>query len=272
MQVQPRRNDVALILFIVGLTILITLALSSTTWAAPNAQGTVPTPPKPTAQPTASGGNGGGQDNGGQNNGGGQDNGGQDNNGGQNNGGNQGGSDVISIPTASAPSSNAGCVIAENGAQCTATNLLVAVSAGAAPAGSILTIEGPLAQPPCPASPPVFVFMQRCYRYAWTSATAEPLAEINAPVQYCFNFGAAELAATGNQPEKTLVGLANAEGKWVLVKPAFDAAAQRVCATTNQKIEWSALFAPQAALILLPTTGGAPTRSGYYRGQLWTPN
>ncbi len=262
----------ALVFFISGLIAFLTLALVSTTWAAPNAQGTVPTPPNPTAQPTTTGGgnNGGGQNNGGDNNGG-------DNNGGsQDNGDDQNSDEPVSVPTAVAPAvptphSGAECMIAENGAQCTAENLIVVVSAGAAPAGSSLTIEGPLAQPPCPASPNAFIFLSRCYRYAWQSPNHEPLAKLDAPVQYCFVIGPEQLVLVGNKSDTILVGLADTGAAWTLVKPMFDAATRRVCATTNQKVEWSALFAPPTAPILLPTTGSARTRGGYSRSQIWTP-
>jgi hypothetical protein len=247
MQVQHRRNGIALVLFILGFMVLVTLALASTTWAAPNAQGTIPTPPNATAQPTSAGGggNGGGQDSGGQNSGG-QDTGGQ-------NAGGESGS-----PTAAAPVPGAGsvCAIAENGAQCSVENLIVVVGAGAAPAGSAFTIEGPFGQPPCPASPDGNNFLNRCYRYGWIGTNAQPLTGINAPVQYCLGFGPEQIAATNNKTDSLLVGFAAADGQWTVVKPIVDTAGNRACATTNQQIVWSALFAPKAASTLLPTVGG----------------
>lgn len=47
MRVKSSRTGIALVVFTLGFIGLITLALASTTWAAPNAQGTVPTPPPP---------------------------------------------------------------------------------------------------------------------------------------------------------------------------------------------------------------------------------
>ncbi len=244
MNVPAHRNGVALALFIGGFILLVMLALASTTWAAPNAQGTVPTPPKPTARPTVPGPtpqptsskNGGGQDSGGEN-----------------------------VPTAqptaptapTAPGVGTVCAIGETGAQCSAENLAVIVSAGAAPAGAGLTIEGPFAQPPCPASPESSTFLNRCYRFMWTGADAQPLAALNGPVQYCLQYGAEQLAATENKPEAMLVGFADANGTWVVVKPTVDAASSHICATTNQLIVWSALFAANAPLPLLPTTGNS---------------
>lgn len=244
MQIQNRRNGVALVLFILGFMLLVTLALASTTWAAPNAQGTVPTPPNATAQPTSTGGGG--------NDGGGQNSGGQDNGGGQDGGGD---SNAAAQPTP-APGAGSVCAIGENGAQCSVENLIIVVGAGAAPAGSALTIEGPFGQPPCPASPEGNNFLNRCFRHAWIGTNAEPLASISAPVQYCMSFGPEQIAATNNKPETILVGFANAEGKWTVVKPTIDTAGSRACATTNQEIVWSALFAPQAGSTLLPTVGG----------------
>jgi len=238
MQVRNRRNSMALVFFISGLIAFLTLALVSTTWAAPNAQGTVPTPPNPTAQPTTTGGG---------NNGGGS----QDNSGGQNSG-----TDAI-LPTASAPGDGTVCAIGDEGAQCTVENLIIVVGAGAAPSGSALTIEGSFGQPPCPPSPEANLFLNRCYRYAWIGTAAELLPKINAPVQYCFNFGPEQLAAVDNKPETFLVGFADMRAQWTIVKPTIDPAANRVCATTNQGIVWSALFAPKPAAPLLPTVGGA---------------
>lgn len=251
MQVQNRRNGIALVLFILGFMLLVTLALASTTWAAPHAQGTVPTPPHPTAQPTSTdgGGNNGGGDNGGGNNGGG------DNGGGQDSGGQSSGGD-ISVPTAAAPGSGSVCAIGENGAQCSVQDLIIVVGAGVAPAGSALTIEGPFEQPPCPASPESSTFLNRCFRYGWIGANAESLTAINGPVQYCLGFGPDQLAATNNKPDSMLVGFAGADGKWTVVKPTFDSAGGSACATTNQEVVWSALFAPKAGSTLLPTVGG----------------
>lgn len=242
MQVQHRRNGIALVLFILGFTVLVTLALASTTWAAPNAQGTVPTPPNGTAQPTSAGGGG---------NGGGNGNGGQDNSG--QNGGGDTGSPTLAAP---APGTGSVCAIGENGAQCSVENLIIVVGAGAAPAGSALTIEGPFGQPPCPASPDGNNFLNRCYRYGWIGTNAEPLPAIQAPVQYCLSFGPEQMAATNNKPDTLLVGFAGADGLWTVVKPTVDTAGNRACATTNQQVVWSALFAPKAASTLLPTVGG----------------
>jgi|GEM_PF-2276789 hypothetical protein len=242
MHVHTRRNGMALILFVVGFTMIVTLALASTTWAAPNAQGTVPTPPKPTAQATASTGGGGTNNGGGQKNGGGKS-------GGSDNGGSQ-------VNPTAAPGAGSVCAIGENGAQCTADSLTIVVGAGVVPAGSALTIEGPFAQPPCPASPDGAVFLNRCYRFGWIGTNAQPLSAISGPVQYCVTYGAEQLGATDNKPDSMLFGFAGGEEKWTLVKPTIDTNANRVCATTNQEIMWGALFAPKAASTLLPTVGG----------------
>ena len=134
MQDSQHRSGIIIGVFVVGLLVIVMLALAGTTWAAPGAQGTVPTPPNGTSvPPPTGGGNNGAGDTGGGNNGG-----------GNNNGGNTGGE----VPPPVAPgSTGAVCAIGDNGAQCSGTNLLVVVGAGAAPAGSALTIEGSFAQP-----------------------------------------------------------------------------------------------------------------------------
>ncbi|MBI4670883.1 MAG: hypothetical protein HY741_04335 [Chloroflexi bacterium] len=245
MNTTTHRNGMALALFILAFMGLVMLAWTSTTWAAPNAQGTVPTPPKPTvrptvpltAQPTA------------------QPTSADDGGGGQNNGG---GSSPTVQPTAIVvPGPESVCAIGEDGAQCSATDLVVVIAAGAAPAGSALTIEGPIAQPPCPASPGGMTFLNRCYRFKWVGADAQPLSALNGPVQYCFAYGPEQLALTNSQPEKMLVSFADASGAWSVVIPTPDPAGARTCATTNQLAVWSALFVPDAVLPLLPTTGGA---------------
>ena len=42
-----------------------------------------------------------------------------------------------------------------------------------------------------------------------------------------------------------------------MLKPTVDPSSNRTCATSNQLIVWSALFAPQSPSELLPTVGAA---------------
>ncbi len=249
MQATPRRSGFVLITFGLTMILLVTLALAGTTWAAPNAQGTVPTPPAgATVAPTGTSGGG--------NNGG--DNSGNDsNNGGDLNSGSSGDANNAQ-PTAPSPGAGTVCAIGENGAQCTSGELLIMVASGAASAGSALTIEGSFTQPPCPASPNAHNFMNRCYRYAWIGTNAEPLTSIGAPVQYCISYGANELAAVKNKAEAFVIGVAGADGNWTLLKPTVDPTGNRACATSNQMVVWNALFAPQNVSDLLPTVGGQP--------------
>lgn len=248
MQATPHRNGFLIIAFVLVMFVIITLAFSSTTWAAPNAQGTVPTPPKPTstaptAVPTDSSSGG---DNGGNNGG---DNDGNNNNGGQLQTGNEN-----TAPTIPAGAGSV-CAIGDAGAQCSAGDLIIVAGAGVASPGSALAIEGSFPQPPCPTSPTGHIFMNRCYRYAWIGTSAEPLTEINGPVQYCINFGPAELAAVNNDANLFLIGVAGADGAWTMLKPVVDSSSARTCATSNQLLVWSALFAPQNPTAILPTVG-----------------
>ncbi len=227
---------------------IILLSFASTTWAAPGAQGTVPTRERPTRPPPTSApppDNGG--DNGG--NGGNQDNSG-------NNGGDNGGKQGNAVQTPPPAASVAVCAIGDAGTECAAPDVVVLVASGAAAAGSALTIEGPFGQPPCPPSPAGVNFLNRCYRFSWIGTDVQPLSEIKAPVQYCLSYGAEQLAAVNNKPEDLLIGWAGADGSWTLVKPTLDAAANRTCATSNQIATWSALFASQSPSNLLPTVGG----------------
>lgn len=245
MQDSKWRNGVALVLFAFCLLAIVMLALTSTTWAAPGAQGTVPTPPEPTSTiPTAippatstDGTNNGGNDNGGS----GGDSGGSTDTGGSSGAGSVGQGSV--------------CSIGSDGATCSAENLILVVGAGAAGAGSALNIEGSLPQPPCPASPTGFLFLNRCYRFTWTDSNAQALESLSGPVLYCISFGPEQLAAAANNPDAFSIGLADATGTWTLVKPTLDAPTGRVCATSNQMVQWSALFAPQSGVRLLPTVG-----------------
>lgn len=241
MHVSKRHNGIALAIFAFCLTALVMLALTSTTWAAPGAQGTVPTAPAPT-QPAATPGGGG-------------DNGGGNNTGGNSSGGDAGNAQATTVP--SVPGPGTVCAIGENGAQCASGDMIVVVGAGAVGAGSALTIEGSFGQPPCPASPVGINFLNRCYRFTWIDTNAQPLKQVNGPIQYCIAYGPEQLAATTNNPSAFLIGLAGANGQWSLVKPNLDAAGGRVCATSDQLIKWSALFAPQSSSVLLPTTGAA---------------
>lgn len=236
-----RHKGPALAIFAFCLTAIITLALTSTTWAAPGAQGTVPTPPGPTSVATPGGG-GGGNDNGGGG-------------GGNDNGGSSGGTTDTGAATA-VPGTGTVCAIGDTESQCASGNIIVVIGAGAASAGSALTIEGSFGQPPCPASPVSHNFLNRCYRYTWIDSSAQPLSTVSGPVQYCIAYGPEQLAAVTNNPGTFLIGLAGTNGQWTLVKPNVDTAGGRVCATSDQLIRWSALFAPQASSSLLPTVGG----------------
>jgi hypothetical protein len=266
MQTPNHRNATALVVFGLILVLVVWLAFSSTTWAAPGAQGTVPTPPGPTdtfptrtaptdAAPTTAAptnepppSDDGGNDN---------DDGGDQGNG-NDDGGDAGGNAQPTAPAA--PGAGSVCAIGDTGAQCAATDLIVAVGAGAASPGSALTIEGSFPQPPCPASPSGQNFLNRCFRYAWIGTNAEPLSSISAPVQYCISYGAEQLAAAKNDPEAMLIGLAGADGTWSMLKPTADTASNRTCATSNQLFVWSALFVPENPSQLLPTVG-APQNS-----------
>ena len=99
--------------------------------------------------------------------------------------------------------------------------------------------------------------MNRCYRYTWIGTSAEPLNTINAPVQYCISYGPDELAAVKNNATSLLIGVAGADGAWTMLKPVVDPSTARTCATSNQLIFWSALFAPDTASELLPTVGAS---------------
>ncbi len=238
MHVSKRQNGIALAIFAICLTALVMLAVTSTTWAAPGAQGTVPTAPAPTQSAgTPSGGGSSGTPVSGTTGGG--DSG--------------GGAQATSVPSVPGPGSV--CAISESGAQCGGGDMIVVVGAGAVGAGSALTIEGPFGQPPCPASPVGNNFLNRCYRFTWIDTNAQPLTKVSGPVQYCIAYGQEQLAAATNNPNAFLIGLAGENGQWTLVKPNLDAAGGRVCATSDQLIRWSALFAPQTSSILLPTTG-----------------
>ena len=247
MRSTTRRNGIIAVLFGIIMLAIVMLAFSSTTWAAPGAQGTVPTPPGPTSVATTTPGD---------------DTGGNDNNGGDNNNNdnsNNGGSnDNTAQPTPAAPGAGVVCAIGDAGAQCSASDLIVVVGAGAASPGSALTIEGSFPQPPCPSSPANHTFLNRCYRYTWIGTNALPINAISAPVQYCIGYGAEQLATVKNNADALLMGVATADGNWTLLKATADAANNRTCATTNQLIVWSALFAPQNPATVLPTVGGSP--------------
>lgn len=242
MHTTNRRTGTLLVVFGVSLLLIVMLAYSSTSWAAPNAQGTVPTPPGATAVATDTSGGGGG--------GGGGGSGGDTSNTDTSN------NSAAATLTPAAAGAGVVCAIGDAGAQCSASDLIVQVAAGAASPGSALTIEGSFPQPPCPPSPSGHKFLNRCYRYAWIGTNAESLNAIQAPVQYCISFGAEQLAAVANKPEQLLVGVAGADGTWSLLKPTVDAAGNRTCATTNQLIVWSGLFAAENASAILPTVGG----------------
>lgn len=244
------QNVIALAVFGLILLVIVMLAFSSTTWAAPGAQGTVPTAPAPTPGNNGGGNNGGDKNKNNNNN---NDNGGGDNSGTLNSGSDSTGGGASAAPAG--PGAGSVCAIGDNGAQCTATDLVIVVGPGAATAGSALTIEGSFPQPPCPPSSAGQNFLDRCYRFTWIGTNAQPLDAINAPVQYCISYGEQQLAVVKNNPNAFLIGLAGADGNWTMLKPTADPAGNRTCATSNQLIVWSALFAPKSSSDLLPTVG-----------------
>jgi hypothetical protein len=100
------------------------------------------------------------------------------------------------------------------------------------------------------------LFLNRCYRTMWSDPNGQALSALGAPAQYCISYGAEQIALSQDKPENMLMGFAQENGDWTVVKPTLDIASGRICGVTNQAAVWTALFAPASAPILLPTTGG----------------
>lgn len=252
MHPQRRRFGSSLLISSIILVTILLLALNGTTWAAPGAQGTVPTPKstqvapagQPTGQPGGEGNNGGDNQNGND----------QGNNQEQGNGETGTATEPTAVPVVPlAPTSGSVCSIADTGAQCNVAPLVLVVPAGAMPSGSALAFEGPFAQPPCPPSEAGITFLNKCYRVNWIGTDTQPLSTLSAPVTSCFAYSAQDVAHASNQPDNLLIGLAGADGRWSLVKPTVDQPNSRVCATLDHPFTWQGLFTGKPTL--LPDTG-----------------
>lgn len=234
----------SVLLSTVILTALLLLAWNGTTWAAPGAQGTVPTPrvtdasgndqataePNDNQDPNEPSDNSGGGDNGGL---------------------------VPLVPESAPPTAGSVCAVSDNGTQCIVDPLTLVLSPGAMPVGSALAIEGSFTQPPCPQSGSDVVFVNHCYRLTWLGADTQILAAFNAPVTTCISYNDTDLGSAGNRADIFLMGFARADGVWSIIKPTLDQGNARVCATVDQVFTWQALFAPPS--IAAPaTTATAP--------------
>lgn len=240
----PRRQfGLSLLITTVILAALLLLAWNGTTWAAPGAQGTVPTPrvtdasgndqatavPDDNQNPNEPTDNSGGGDNSGL---------------------------VPLVPESAPPTTGSVCAVSDDGTQCTVDPLLFVLSPGAMPAGSALAIEGSFTQPPCPPSGSDVIFVNHCYRLTWLGADTQILAAFNAPVTTCISYNSADLGLAANRADTFLVGFARADGAWSIIKPTLDEGNSRVCATVDQVFTWLGLFAPPS-IAASPTTGTA---------------
>lgn len=217
---QIRRSELGLSFIVVAISLvaLLMLGLAGTTWAAPGAQGTAPT--------ITPGGGGGNPTN-------------------TPGGGGHGPTDTPLPPT---PGGGGGCSIGEDGGNCIAAGKTISVPPGALPVGSTVNIN-PVQQPPCPATPNGYVFLDHCFKVDFTGPDGKPLTSFNKPVYDCLDYGPDDVAAAGGDPANLLIGFF-VNGQWELVKP--DVVDGKVCASIDHPFTFQALFTKQPTL---PVTG-----------------
>lgn len=216
----------ALLVVAIALIALLGVSLTGTSWAAPGAQnGTVPQFPTPTKTP---GGGGGFED------------------------------CTPNCPTPVVPPGVV-CPIGDQAVVCTAAGKTITVPAGAVMTGTVLTIVGPLAQPPCPATPSGQVFLDHCFQVTWQGPNGLPVV-FNAPVTDCLTFSASDVAVAGGQATNLLIGLVETPGTWTMIKPTVQGS--QICANVDKVFSWQAMFAPQPTL--LPVTGAGGGLDGVW--------
>jgi hypothetical protein len=137
----------------------------------------------------------------------------------------------------------------------------ISVPVGAVVSGTILTITGPLSQPPCPLTPIGQVFLDHCFQVTWTGPDGKPLTVLAKAVHDCLAFDSGDLAQAGGNPANLFIGFVfdPTTNTWTLVKTTVDG--NKVCADPDQIFYFQALFAPVPQL---PTTGASPS------GMLWS--
>lgn len=231
---QTLKIGFTLLFVAVAFVALIGLATTSTTQAAPPMVdcvpgGTVVCPPTPTAT-TKAGGPGG-----------------------------PGGGPSVGVTTTPTPSVS--CTVNAGGTVCTLGTKSITVPDGAVPAGTTLTITGPLSQPPCPATSAGSLFLGDCFKTDWISAggtALAPLTPFSKPVNDCLLYDGSQVALAGGSTDNLRIGFIYDPSTlaWTLVKPTVDAANSRVCTNATQVFFYQALFSPAP---LLPVTGGAET-------------
>jgi hypothetical protein len=151
------------------------------------------------------------------------------------------------------------CTLSADGSICTLNPKSITVPAGAVPAGTMLTLTGPLSQPPCPATSSGAIFLGDCFKVDWKASNGTPLAPLTAfakPVTDCLLYTGNQVAMAGGDPANLRIGFIYDPNTlaWTLVKPTVDTANSRVCTNVSQVFFYQGLFTPAPGL---PITGGA---------------
>lgn len=148
------------------------------------------------------------------------------------------------------PGGGGGCSIGDPGGTCIVPGKVISVPTGAMLANSIINID-PVQQPPCPATPTGYVFLDHCFSIKFTGPDGNPLTSFNKPIYDCMDYVPDDVAAAGGDPANLLIGFF-VSGQWELVKPDVDTANSKVCASIDHSFTFQALFTKQPTL---PVTG-----------------
>jgi hypothetical protein len=224
MSKQSNKLGITLLFVVAVFVALVLLATAGSTWAAPPAQcGTVPCP----GVPQTPRGPGGGP---------------------------------TPVPSVT-PIPSITCTLSSEGSICTLGPKSITVPAGAVPAGTTLTLTGPLSMPPCPATSAGAIFLGDCFQVDWKDSNGTQLAALTAfakPVTDCLLYNGTQVAQAGGDPANLRIGFIydSKTLAWTLVKPTVDSANSRVCTDVSQVFFYQGLFTPAPGL---PITGGAET-------------
>lgn len=229
---QSHRLGITLLFVLVAFVALFGVATTSTTWAAPPGQCSGTSCPPPPGVTPNTGGGGGCK-------------------------GDCGSTTVVTVT----PIPSLSCTINAAGSICTLDPKSITVPAGAVPAGTMLTLTGPMSQPPCPVTSAGSLFLGDCFKVDWTlpnSTSMTPLTPFGKPVTDCLLYTNDQVTAAGGNAANLRIGFIYdpVTLAWTLITPTVDSANSRVCTNASQVFFYQALFTPAPGL---PVTGGAET-------------
>ncbi len=207
---QSRRSELgsSVILVAIAFTVLVFLAIASTTWAAPATQG-CGTLCLGTETPTAT----------------------------------RERKETITPPVQTKTPVTCG-----DPGECVSASKSISVPVGVIPPGGKLVLEPLDGQPPCPASPDGQIYLDHCFKVSWLDGNGKFMTTLAHPVLDCLSFSTSDVTTAGGKAENLLIGFVYGDptAKWTLVKPTVNG--NQVCAKPGDPFYYQALFTPKPTL------------------------